>query len=193
MQVEPSHLELFPGRLEGYREIEDGLVFISEKNIHFKIQWVNDDIVRFRFAEYGLFERDFSYALDPEFQPSSPSYHIEEGDDYVTVRLVKFDIVVARKDLTMKVVDKSGSTILADEKGYHWEEHPEYGGNIVQMTKHIQGGEAFFGLGDKATHMNMRGKRLKNWGTDEYGNQLPYLDEIRCPIVPAKSSQPIES
>ena len=169
MHVEPSHLELYPGRLSEYKEVEDGLVFISESQVHFKIQWVNDHIIRFRYAQYGLFERDFSYALDPELTIEVPEYTVKDNGDKVIVELREFTIAISREKLTMSLLNKEGKTILADEKGYHWEEHPEYGGNIVQMTKHVQGGEAFFGLGDKATHMNMRGKRLKNWGTDEYG------------------------
>ena len=57
---------------------------------------------------------------------------------------------------------------LEDELGFHWEESYEYGGNIVKMSKVSRDGESFYGLGDKATHLNLKGKRFENWATDQY-------------------------
>jgi len=46
--------------------------------------------------------------------------------------------------------------------------------------------ESFFGLGDKPTEFNLRGKRLKNWNTDAYSvclepgsalSQYPFLHQ----------------
>jgi 3-dehydroquinate synthase class II len=45
--------------------------------------------------------------------------------------------------------------------GFHWEESYEYGGNIVKMSKASKDGECFYGLGDKATQMNLKGKDWK--------------------------------
>ena len=55
--------------------------------------------------------------------------------------------------------------------GFHWEESYEYGGNIVKMSKASKDGECFYGLGDKATQMNLKGKRLENFATDQYAFQ----------------------
>ena len=36
------------------------------------------------------------------------------------------------------------------------------------MTKVTQNGESFYGMGDKASHTNLKGKRVSNWVTDSY-------------------------
>jgi alpha-glucosidase len=52
---------------------------------------------------------------------------------------------------------------------FHWESY-EHGGNIVKMSKASKDGECFI-LGDKATQMNLKGKRLENFATDQYAFQ----------------------
>jgi alpha-glucosidase len=39
------------------------------------------------------------------------------------------------------------------------------------MSKSSKDGECFYGLGDKATQMNLKGKRLENFATDQYAYQ----------------------
>jgi alpha-glucosidase (family GH31 glycosyl hydrolase) len=39
------------------------------------------------------------------------------------------------------------------------------------MSKASKDGECFYGLGDKATKMNLKGKRLENFATDQYAFQ----------------------
>ena len=36
------------------------------------------------------------------------------------------------------------------------------------MSKRSHPGEAFYGMGDKPVHLNLRGKRVSNWATDSY-------------------------
>jgi len=36
------------------------------------------------------------------------------------------------------------------------------------MSKKANDGECYYGMGDKATHLNLKGKRLENWATDQY-------------------------
>jgi alpha-glucosidase len=67
--------------------------------------------------------------------------------------------------------DIHGTILLEDELGFHWEESYEHGGNIVKMSKASKDGECFYGLGDKATQMNLKGKRLENFATDQYAFQ----------------------
>ena len=36
------------------------------------------------------------------------------------------------------------------------------------MSKVTQQAESFYGMGDKASHTNLKGKRVNNWVTDQY-------------------------
>lgn len=40
---------------------------------------------------------------------------------------------------------------------------------MVHVSKVIQEGEHFYGLGDKTMHPNLRGRKLTNWAMDTYG------------------------
>jgi alpha-glucosidase len=73
--------------------------------------------------------------------------------------------------MRLSIFDLEDTIILEDELGFHWEESYEYGGNIVKMSKASKDGECFYGLGDKATQMNLKGKRLENFATDQYAFQ----------------------
>jgi alpha-glucosidase len=50
----------------------------------------------------------------------------------------------------------------------HWEENVDFGGYYVYCTKKCSQDESFYGLGDKPTSFNLRGKRFQNWATDTY-------------------------
>ncbi len=67
------------------------------------------------------------------------------------------------------MLDRDYHILCEDEKGFHWEVHPQFGTDIVQTSKKVQEEEAFFGLGDKAADQNLKSQRFTNWGTDTYG------------------------
>jgi len=78
---------------------------------------------------------------------------------------------IQKIDMRLSIFDLEGNVILEDELGFHWEESYEFGGNIVKMSKSSKDGECFYGLGDKATHLNLKGKRVENFATDQYAFQ----------------------
>jgi len=127
-------------------------------------------ILRFRFSPEGFFEADFSYAIPtsgPSDIPEVPFTLTEVGDEFH----LKTDLLDCRitKTLHIRILDKAGKLLSEDERGYHWEPHPDFGGNIVYCNKVIQEGECFFGLGDKSSSLNLRGHRFELWGSDKYG------------------------
>ncbi|MEL6986460.1 MAG: glycoside hydrolase family 31 protein, partial [Bacteroidota bacterium] len=126
-------------------------------------------IVRIRYATEGLFERDFSYAIDPNYSKESIDYRLTEDELIYRLNVGKVNCIIKKANGKLTFLDDDGRVINEDEKGFHWEEHTQFGGNIVQMSKKVQEGEHYFGLGDKPVHSNMRGKRFMMWGTDEYG------------------------
>ena len=45
--------------------------------------------------------------------------------------------------MIVKLLDKSGTIIVEDEKGFHWEDDVENGGEIVQISKLLKPKEFF--------------------------------------------------
>lgn len=130
---------------------------------------VTPAIIRIRYAIEGRFEDDFSYALDPKFNPEETTAHLADEAEFLVFSTALVDCKIKKSNLKISFWDKAGNLINKDEKGFHWEKNEKHGGHIIKMTKTTQAGEAFYGLGDKPTDLNLKGKRLKNWGTDTYG------------------------
>ncbi|NER14068.1 DUF4968 domain-containing protein [Leptobacterium flavescens] len=159
---------LYPTRILSFKKEVDKLFFFTENDVILELTVIRDRVLRFRYATEGVFEPDFSYALAKEASRGYNHLDVEEADEEYIVKTGKLEIRILKENLRVRVFDLEGNLINEDELGFHWEENYEYGGNIVKMSKGVREAESFYGLGDKATHLNLKGKRLHNWGTDQY-------------------------
>lgn len=164
-----SDKEGYPSAMLSYDMQADFLEIKDHNGVALRIYILNDYILRFRYAVEGMFDEDFSYAIDPEYQVEDVETELIEEEKLLTLKTKAVVCKIAKRDLRVSIYDHNGLIILDDDKGYHWEKNEEFGGYIVQNSKQIQPNEAFYGLGDKPTDLNIKGKRFKNWGTDEYG------------------------
>lgn len=162
--------ELYPDHLVQVEKEGETVYFRSENGVMLALGVETDYILRFRYATEGFFQDDFSYAIHKNYERSYQSFELEEKEDCWSITTTALKVCVKKRNMKVIISDVvTGKELNRDEKGFHWEEHPHYGGNIVMMSKVVQRGEHYYGLGDKAMQMNLRGKRVKNWGTDEYG------------------------
>lgn len=160
--------ELFPGKLVEWEKKDNTLLFHAE-NTTLELKILSQDILRFRYGNNGNFEDDFSYAIDPKFTPNDVYFEIIESVKSIQVKTQKLKCFIDKATLKSKIKDLQGHVILEDEKGYHWQDEPTYGGEIVISTKKLHGGENFYGLGDKTGKLNLNSTRKQLWGTDCYG------------------------
>jgi alpha-glucosidase len=141
----------------------------GEDNLLLRVEVYNENIIRFRYATDGYFEGDFSYAISKKFQKQAVKTTLADAGTHFELSSPKLVCHISKNALQVAIFDKKGHLICEDERGFHWEPHPQYGGDFVKMSKKVQLGEHFYGLGDKPTHLNLRGKRLAVWSQDEYG------------------------
>jgi alpha-glucosidase len=162
-------VEYFPGQFLRIQQKNNHFQIFTSNDCVVEIQITSDDIARIRYAADGLFEPDFSYAIDKKntFNPSHCS--INEHNEYLEIATRNFAIIYKKEDGKITFLENTGKIICRDEKGFHWQENSEHGGHIVKMCKVIQEGEHFYGLGDKTMHPNLRGRRVTNWAMDTYG------------------------
>jgi len=168
---------LVPNAYKSHKKSSNIVTFQSENNVLLQVHVVRDSILRFRYAPDGFFAKDFSYAIDEQQPHGFNELTVQETDTTVVITTKKIQCVVAKQDLRIGLYDLDGQVICEDEMGFHWEESFEFGGNYVKMSKSSPDGENFFGLGDKPTHLNLKGKRLSNWNTDQYAYGKD-LDEL---------------
>ena len=160
---------LFPSRIIAFTKDVDTLFFHTENDVVLQMRILRDSVIRFRYTTTGKFENDFSYAITKYASTGYNRLDIDEEDDVYIVSTAKLICKIYKANLKVIICDAAdGSVINEDELGFHWEESYQFGGDIVKMSKVSHGGESFYGLGDKPSHLNLKGKRFENWVTDSY-------------------------
>ncbi len=163
--------DLYPSKIVAHEHEGDSILFHTDNKVILKVTILRDSLIRFRFTTKGYFSNDFSYAIDKTQLHGYNFLELTEEENYFLIRTSKVKCKIQKADLRLSIYDLRDLLILEDELGFHWEESYEYGGNIVKMSKSSKDGECFYGLGDKATQMNLKGKRLENFATDQYAFQ----------------------
>jgi alpha-glucosidase len=167
-----NDLEFYPDKYKTHSVHNNEVHLISENGVQLKLTLLNERIFQFKYAPDGFYDKTISYALNPEFEHTQTHFTTEDRDHTLIVSTPLLNIHISKEYFLITIYNKKGQIINEDEKGFHWEENSEYGGNIVQMSKKVQPGESYFGLGDKASDFNIVGKRFENWGTDNYGYNM---------------------
>tara|TARA_R110000796_G_scaffold35017_3_gene90213 strand:+ start:197106 stop:199505 length:2400 start_codon:yes stop_codon:yes gene_type:complete len=159
---------LYPNEIVSFKQDTDKIYFTTANGVVLQITVLRNSMVRFRYATDYNFEPDFSYSINKNGLRGYNELIVKETETEYLVKTIRMKILVDKKTLRVQISDPEGNIINEDELGFHWEENYEYGGNIVKMSKITKTGESFYGMGDKATHSNLKGKRITNWVTDQY-------------------------
>jgi alpha-glucosidase len=160
---------LFPTKIISYVKNRDTLTFTSENGVALQVNVVRDSVLRFRFTTTSVFEKDFSYAITKYASRGYNFLEVTEDDAFYIITTSKLICNISKADLRSSIYDAKDKTLICeDELGFHWEESYHLGGDIVKMSKTAQDSESYYGLGDKPSDNNLKGKRFENWVTDSY-------------------------
>jgi len=159
---------LFPNHIVDFRQENDKLYFTAQNGAILGLTVLRDSAIRFRYATEHAFEPDFSYAISDDVSLGYNELTVKEEVSEYVITTSKIKIKVNKSNLKVQIYDLHNVVVLEDELGFHWEENYDYGGNVVKMSKVCHTGESYYGMGDKASHTNLKGKRVNNWVTDSY-------------------------
>ncbi|WP_109853210.1 glycoside hydrolase family 31 protein [Aquimarina sp. AU58] len=159
---------LFPGKIISFSQHVDTLNFTTENGVILQVTILRGSVIRFRYATDNNFEKDFSYAISETGARGYSMLKVIETDVEYTITTSKISICITKANIHVTIYDNESNIICKDDWGFHWEQSYEYGGNIVKMSKSAPQGECYYGLGDKPMHLNLKGKRVENWATDQY-------------------------
>ena len=160
--------DLYPNQIIDFKQDVDKLNFTTQNGVVLQITVLRNSALRFRYATEEVFQPDFSYAISENASRGYNLLEVDETNSEYLISTSKIKVLVDKQSLRIQISDLEGNIINEDELGFHWEENYEYGGNTVKMSKITQSSESFYGMGDKATHSNLKGKRVSNWATDSY-------------------------
>ena len=173
----------YPNQITEFKQDNDKLYFTTQNGVILEITVMRDSAIRFRYATDYVFEPDFSYAISDNVSSGYNELDVKEEKTQYVITTGKIIIYINKSNLKKQITDLENNILNEDEQGFHWEENYEYGGNIVKMSKITQAAESYFGMGDKASHTNLKGKRIDNWATDSYAygkDQEPLYKSIPC-------------
>ncbi len=159
---------LYPNQVVEYKSDSGKFYFTTDNGVILEITVLRNSVLRFRYATDYNFEPDFSYAIAPDASRGYNELKEEETETDYRIITSRVQVLVDKKSLRVQISDPEGDIINEDELGFHWEENYAFGGNTVKMSKITQASESFYGMGDKATHTNLKGRRVNNWVTDQY-------------------------
>lgn len=145
---------------------ENGYEFHAENGIALRVQFVQEGIIRFRYALKGVFEADFSYAVTQE--PANIAINMTEEGQEIALHSQKLICRIDTTNLKITIEDTNNHIICAETQGFYAESSVLKGIYKVQVTKKSAPDEVFHGLGDKAGHINLRGQAYSNWCTDAF-------------------------
>ena len=151
--------------------VEGNFFYFHTIDTILEVKVLSDKIIRFRYAADGFFQRDFSYSVSKYFQERIVNLEFNETLTNYIISTLSVFVTISKENLKINIYDKSGGIILEDDAGFHWQHYLQKGGKINYCSKKIQKDEAFFGMGDKPTELNLRGKYFENYGADVYGFQ----------------------
>ncbi len=159
---------LYPDHIVEFKQDADKFYFTTNNGVVLQITVIRNSTIRFRYATDYVFQPDFSYAISPTAPRGYNHLEAKETKTEYLIFTTKIKVLIDKQSLRIQISDLEGNIINEDELGFHYEENYTYGGNSVKMSKITQSGESFYGMGDKATHSNLKGKRVHNWVTDQY-------------------------
>jgi alpha-glucosidase len=161
-------------------EQQGNCFYFTDGDAKVEVKVVSDEIIRVRLAPHGVFLEEFSYAV-PQHKQKVSVFSLTESEEEFRVSTSTVNCHIQKKDFLISFSDNDNIITSVDASPMHWEENVQFGGYYVYCTKTAAKDENFFGLGDKSTDFNLRGKRLQNWNTDAYSfgkNQDPLYRSI---------------
>jgi alpha-glucosidase len=156
----------FLGKVVDFRQ-EDTKFYFSDGEATVEIRIISDEIIRVKMAPHKVFLDEFSYAV-PKLDQRVDVFNFTEEETRYAVATNTVTCYINKEDFRISFADNAGTVTNEDFQSMHYEENVQFGGYYVYCTKTCYPEESFYGLGDKPTDFNLRGKRLHNWNSDTY-------------------------
>lgn len=153
-----SFVQARTGRIAGGVEVSNA------SGATLRVEMITDRIARIRVSRTGKFAGTPSWAVLPEMQSRRSKPRVSVGNGSVAVSSDAMRITVDARTLQATIADPHGNVLNADAAAPQWQ------GTHFTVWKRMPDGEAYYGLGDKAT-FNHREKAFTMWNTDFFGWQ----------------------
>ena len=165
-KFQPSTL----GRVLSFKE-EEGRIFVSLEKGFLEARFLASDLLRIRASLKEFEEEPHSFAVIKRDWPPVPCQLKEEGG---SLQFSSSDLVLAidRESGLLSLHHQGGEAIFEEAKPLEFKEE------AATVFHKLEEETQFYGLGEKASSLNHRGKRFKLWNSDpvtyDYGSDPLY-------------------
>ncbi len=160
--------DIRPDEVADVRWRDGAYEFICKNHVTLRVQVLTPGIIRLRYTPDGTYPADFSYAIDPEFEPEKVVVRLHENPNEYLLLSEQLQVVVSKTGMGVKIYDHDDHILCEDAGGFSARRTVMQGWSKVQLEKKCHRKEVFFGLGDKTCGTNLAGKKFQNWCTDSY-------------------------
>lgn len=157
-----------PDRIKTVDRQGQQITFTTENNVELIIRLITPEIFQVTYYLEGDVRSDFSYAVDPNFESKKVSFEFHEKKDHYLIETDALKATVSKKRLLVDFFDSDRRVLCEDEDGFYRRESLMEGISELKVTKKAPRGVRFYGLGDKAVDVDLRGRAYENWNTDSY-------------------------
>ena len=164
-----AHYDIAPDQVQRLDQQGNRFYFNCANGICLEMVWLGERMLRIRYSVDGTFEPDFSYALDPGYEPSAPSsLHLEEYPERYVISSLHLRCIIDKAPLLIQLTDTSGQSLLREKKGFYSRRTILRGMIRLAVSLEKTEDDRFYGLGDKTGPLSLNGKAYENWNTDAY-------------------------
>lgn len=157
-----------PDEVSNVRWRDGAYEFVCRNGVTLRIQVLTSGIIRLLYSPDGHFNRDFSYAIAPDFKVEKVTVTLEEHEHEYLLVSRDLQVIVSKSGLLVKFYDLDDRALCEDAAGYSAKRTILKGWCDLKIEKKCHKKEVFYGLGDKSCGINLTGKKFENWCTDAY-------------------------
>jgi len=153
------------GPFTSYASTRDSVTVTCGDRSEVRFYILAPDLIRVRASfRAPLPARDHSWAIDKTTW-DVPKWNVSEQPGYLLIATDEVEVLVHRPDLLVEFRDaKTHQTIDADALPMMFD--PRAADGRVAATKKLGFGEHFYGLGEKAAHLDKRRGQFSMWNSD---------------------------
>ena len=98
------------------RSKTNGVILDTTSRARVMIEFFDLDVVRIRLAPSGIFERDFSYAIDYSLDRHTPVSRLTQTPREIALtNYTGTRVLIARAPLSIRIVDDTGRLVFGDD------------------------------------------------------------------------------
>ncbi|MCS7035331.1 MAG: glycoside hydrolase family 31 protein [Saprospiraceae bacterium] len=168
LRYEDVYEEMRPDEVVAVRWKEGAYEFACRNGFCLRVQVIAPDTIRLRYSPDGVFQPDFSYALDAERPAQKVTATLSEMANEYVLTTALLQLTLTKTGALARFYDADDRLLNEDAGEFVARRSVLKGWHRLKISKKCQRREAFYGLGDKTCGANLCGKAFENWCTDAF-------------------------